>query len=67
MTPYRKIFVHDYLLDMHIGVYDEERASAQKALVSVDLYIDPDYEPQKDNIEYVLNYECIPQKLRPCC
>ena len=44
-----------------IGIHDFERETPQRILVDLEILLDPDKEPQADNIDDALNYDEIRQ------
>jgi dihydroneopterin aldolase len=42
-----------------IGIHDFERETPQRILVDLEILLDPDKEPQADNIDDALNYDDI--------
>ena len=50
------IFVHDYVIDCHIGVYAEEKGVTQKVRLSVDAYLAPHVRSTVDEMVEVPSY-----------
>lgn len=50
------IFVHDYVIDCHIGVYAEEKGVTQKVRLSVDAYLAPNVRSTVDEMIEVPSY-----------
>lgn len=50
------IFVHDHVIDCHIGVYAEEKGVTQKVRVSVDAMLAPHVFASSDDMEHVPSY-----------
>ncbi len=56
---YDRVFVHDYVLDVEIGVYTHEKGVTQHVRFSVDVDVKPATLAVDDNIERVLDYDVI--------
>jgi dihydroneopterin aldolase len=56
---YDRIFMHDLVLDVEIGVYTHEKGVTQRVRVSVDVEILPAFEALDDRIERALDYDMI--------
>jgi dihydroneopterin aldolase len=56
---YDRVFVHDYVLDVEIGVYTHEKGVTQRVRFSVDVDVKPATLAVDDNIERVLDYDVI--------
>jgi dihydroneopterin aldolase len=54
-----RVFVHDLVLDVEIGVYTHEKGVTQRVRFSVDLDVLPATAAIEDNIERVLDYDMI--------
>ena len=50
------IFVHDQVIDCHIGVYAEEKGVTQKVRISVDAYLAPGLRSTVDEMVEVPSY-----------
>ncbi len=50
------IFVHDLVIDCHIGVYAEEKGVTQKVRISVDAYLAPGLRTTVDEMLEVPSY-----------
>lgn len=50
------IFVHDHVIDCHIGVYAEEKGVTQKVRISVDAGLDAHVFASTDDMEHVPSY-----------
>lgn len=50
------IFVKDYEIDCHIGVYAEEHGTTQKIRLTVDAYLAPDIRATRDEMVEVPSY-----------
>ncbi|WP_321392908.1 dihydroneopterin aldolase [Emcibacter sp.] len=59
----RHVFVNDLIIDSHIGIYDHEKENAQKIRISVNLAVEETADPLQDNINNVLCYEAIVNKI----
>ena len=55
-APQDGIFVHDYVIDCHIGVYAEEKGVTQKVRISVDAALAPAVFASTDDMEHVPSY-----------
>lgn len=58
----RHIFVHGLKLKASIGVYDHEKTRKQMVIISVDLAV-TENTPHNDDIEYVVCYKTIVNKI----
>jgi dihydroneopterin aldolase len=56
---YDRVFMHDLVLDVEIGVYTHERGVTQRVRFSVDVEILPAREDLEDRIERALDYDMI--------
>jgi dihydroneopterin aldolase len=54
-----RVFVHDLVLDVEIGVYTHEKGVTQRVRFSVDVDVLPAEVAVEDNIERVLDYDMI--------
>ena len=54
-----RVFVHDLVLDVEIGVYTHEKGITQRVRFSVDVDVLPAAVAVEDNIERVLDYDMI--------
>ncbi len=50
------IFVKDYVIDCHIGVYAEEHGTTQKVRLAVDAYLAPGVQATRDEMVEVPSY-----------
>lgn len=50
------IFVRDYVIDCHIGVYAEEHGTTQKVRLTVDAYLAPGVQATRDEMDEVPSY-----------
>ncbi|MGH6734681.1 MAG: dihydroneopterin aldolase [Methyloceanibacter sp.] len=57
--PLDRIFVHDYVLDVEIGVYTHEKGVTQRVRFSVDVDVIRGSEELGDNIERAFDYDTI--------
>lgn len=56
----RRIFLHDFALDISIGFHDFERRTPQRVLVNVELYVPLGATtPQRDHVSEVIDYDFI--------
>lgn len=55
-SPHDGIFVHDYVIDCHIGVYAEEKGVTQKVRISVDAALASTVFAATDDMEHVPSY-----------
>lgn len=54
-----RVFVHDLVLDVEIGVYSHEKGVTQRVRFSVDVDVTPAPENAEDRIERVFDYDTI--------
>ena len=54
-----RVFMHDLVLDVEIGVYTHEKGVTQRARFSVDIEVAPTGQAIDDQIERVLDYDTI--------
>lgn len=59
----QRIVIRDLTLSCSIGVSEEERARHQRLRLNVDLLVDPQI-PRQDNINEVLDYGVLAERLR---
>jgi dihydroneopterin aldolase len=57
--PLDRIFVHDYVLDVEIGVHHNEKGVTQRVRFSVDIDVTPPEEVLNDDIDNTLDYDYI--------
>ena len=57
--PLDKIFVHDYVLEVEIGVHHHEKGVTQRVRFSVDIDIALDPKPLDDDIDQTLDYDYV--------
>ena len=58
-APYDRVFVHDLVLDVEIGVYTHEKGVTQRVRFSVDVDVLADHRAIEDQIGRVLDYDMI--------
>jgi dihydroneopterin aldolase len=63
-TPRDRIFVRDYVLDIHIGVYAEEQGVTQKVGISVEAEVATTAAARHDEIAEVPSYDDILKGIR---
>ena len=63
-TPRDRIFVRDYVLDIHIGVYEEEQGVTQKVGISVEAEVATTAAARHDEIAEVPSYDDILKGIR---
>lgn len=63
MTGYRHTLVKDLVLQMHIGVYGEEKGRAQRARINLDLSV-LDTTPDDHHLSSIVDYCAIVNKIR---
>ena len=61
----QRIVIRDLTLSCSIGVSEEERARHQRLRLNVELLVDPQ-PPKQDNINEVLDYGVLAERLRHC-
>lgn len=59
----RHVFVHDLLLDAHIGIYQHEKEGAQPVRINIDLTVREDDSEIEDHIDNVVCYEDVVKKV----
>jgi dihydroneopterin aldolase len=57
--PLDRIFVHDYVLEVEIGVHHNERGVTQRVRFSVDIDVTPNRQALEDDIERTLDYDYV--------
>lgn len=57
--PLDRIFVHDYVLEVEIGVHHNEKGVTQRVRFSVDIDISPSSENLDDDINQTLDYDYV--------
>ncbi len=57
--PLDRIFVHDYVLEVEIGVHHNEKGVTQRVRFSVDIDLTSNPEELDDNIERTLDYDYV--------
>ncbi len=54
----RRLFLRNYTVNLHIGVYDSEKKAAQQVLINVDLFVPLAYStPVADQLNEVVDYD----------
>ena len=57
--PLDRIFVHDYVLEVEIGVHHNEKGVTQRVRFSVDIDVTPASQALDDDIERTLDYDYV--------
>lgn len=57
--PLDRIFVHDYVLEVEIGVHHNEKGVTQRVRFCVDIDVTPNSQALEDDIERTLNYDYV--------
>ena len=57
--PLDRIFVHDYVLEVEIGVHHNEKGVTQRVRFSVDIDVTPTPRALQDDIERTLDYDYV--------
>ena len=61
----RRIYLRDALFEARIGVYDRERAGAQRLIVNVDLFVALSAStPRHDRVEEVVDYDFVRETIQ---
>jgi 7,8-dihydroneopterin aldolase/epimerase/oxygenase len=61
----RRIYLRDALFEANIGVYDRERAGAQRLIVNVDVFVALSVStPRHDRVEEVVDYDFVRETIR---
>ena len=60
----RRVFVHDLVLEMAIGVYAAEHGRRQRVRFNIDVLVGEDARPLADQLARVLDYDVIVAGLR---
>jgi dihydroneopterin aldolase len=61
----RRIYLRDAVFEANIGVYDRERAGAQRLIVNVDVFVALSAStPQHDRVEEVIDYDFVRETVR---
>ena len=55
--PYRRVFIHNLLLDVFIGIYDFEKEKPQAVQISLDVFVPETGADLDENINNVVCYE----------
>ena len=60
----RRIFLHEFALELSIGFHDFEREAPQRVIIDVDLYVPVAHStPRNDHVDEVLDYDFIRQSV----
>jgi len=62
-VSHQSILVQDLEIMMSIGVFDEEKQAPQRVIINIDLEIDKDTRSTSDNINEVISYADIVEKV----
>lgn len=57
--PLDRIFVHDYVLEVEIGVHHNEKGVTQRVRFSVDIDLTSASQALEDNIDHTLDYDYV--------
>ena len=61
----RRIYLRDAVFEANIGVYDRERAGAQRLIVNVDVFVALSAStPRHDSVEEVIDYDFVRETVR---
>jgi dihydroneopterin aldolase len=61
----RRIYLRDAVFEANIGVYDRERAGAQRLIVNVDVFVALSAStPHHDRVEEVIDYDFVRETVR---
>jgi len=61
----RRLFLHDYEININIGVHDYEKTAEQRVILNIDLYIPLEINtPKHDLLEEVVDYDFIRETIR---
>lgn len=58
-APLDRIFVHDYVLEVEIGVHHNEKGVTQRVRFSVDIDVQPNPKDLDDDINRTLDYDYV--------
>lgn len=65
LSQCRRIYLRDAVFEANIGVYDRERAGAQRLIVNVDLFVALSAStPRHDSVEEVIDYDFVRETVR---
>ena len=65
LSQCRRIYLRDAVFEANIGVYDRERAGAQRLIVNVDVFVALSAStPQHDRVEEVIDYDFVRETVR---
>ncbi len=56
-VSYRRVFIHNLLLDVFIGIYDFEKEKSQAVQISMDVFVPETGAKLDENIDNVVCYE----------
>ena len=62
-TPYRKICLKDYKVEMYLGIFEHEKKHKQTVIINIEAYIDLPNLNDADTIEATFNYQNIVQAI----
>jgi dihydroneopterin aldolase len=61
----RRLFLRNYAVEVRIGVYEHEKAAAQRILFNVDLYVPLAWStPRDDRLDEVVDYDHIRHQIQ---
>ena len=61
----RRIFLHDYAIDVFIGFHEYERAARQRVLINVELFVPIAHTTsERDDVSDVLDYDFLRHRIR---
>jgi dihydroneopterin aldolase len=65
LSQCRRIYLRDAVFEANIGVYDRERAGAQRLIVNVDVFVALSAStPRHDSVEEVIDYDFVRETVR---
>ncbi len=59
-----QIFIKDLVLEMSVGIYDHERAQAQRVIVNITLDVESNFGKASLSIDDVVSYEAVANDVR---
>lgn len=62
--PMRRVFIRDLTLDAEIGVWSYEKGKTQKVRFNVDLYVIEDHQHHSDELDHVVCYNQVVEKIQ---
>jgi dihydroneopterin aldolase len=62
-TLQRSVFIHEVEVLCSIGLHDFEKEAKQRVLIDVEVRLNPDHEPEADNVKDTLDYDEIRSKV----